>query len=199
MKIISFLNSKGGAGKTTAVINVARGLQLRGASVGVIDTDLHQQSVAQWRQDADDSFFPVDVVDAKRVPELVKNFDVDYLLIDGAGYLDEEIVGVAKLSNLIVIPVKPSPFDYWPAARLFESLTPLNVVTAYLLTQARKHTMMTNEMVQTLVDDGSSFDSIIYNRTAYQFSIMKGETVYEHDKTASVEVDAVIDEILKVI
>ena len=188
MKIISFLNSKGGAGKTTTVINVARGLQLKGFSVGVLDTDLHQQSVAQWRQDADADFFSVDVADPKSVQTIVNGLNFDYLLIDGAGSLGEEIVGIAKISNLVVIPVKPSPFDYWPAARLFDSLKPLNTPIAYLLTQARKHTTMTNEMIQTLIDEGSSFDSS-----------RRRHTRYEHDKVAAAEIDAVINEILEVI
>lgn len=47
MKIISFLNPKGGSGKTTAVINVATALTKQGYHLAVVDTD-PQMSLTNW-------------------------------------------------------------------------------------------------------------------------------------------------------
>ena len=42
--VISFLNQKGGVGKTTLALHVAVGLQMQGRGRGlVIDADLHQR------------------------------------------------------------------------------------------------------------------------------------------------------------
>src|SRR6478609_7522000 len=39
MQVIAVLNQKGGAGKTTIAVNLARALQLRGKSVVIVDSD----------------------------------------------------------------------------------------------------------------------------------------------------------------
>ena len=39
MKVISVLSQKGGSGKSTLSINIARSLQLKGFDVALIDTD----------------------------------------------------------------------------------------------------------------------------------------------------------------
>ena len=47
MKVISFLNPKGGSGKTTAVINIATALSRIGYNIAVVDTD-PQMSLTNW-------------------------------------------------------------------------------------------------------------------------------------------------------
>lgn len=47
MKVISFLNPKGGSGKTTAVINIATALSRSGYNIAVVDTD-PQMSLTNW-------------------------------------------------------------------------------------------------------------------------------------------------------
>ncbi|MBO2880101.1 ParA family protein, partial [Providencia rettgeri] len=47
MKVISFLNPKGGSGKTTTVINVATAMQKAGYLLAVVDTD-PQMSLSNW-------------------------------------------------------------------------------------------------------------------------------------------------------
>ena len=39
MKVVSFLNPKGGSGKTTAVINVSTAMARAGYNIAVVDTD----------------------------------------------------------------------------------------------------------------------------------------------------------------
>ena len=45
--VLAVLNSKGGSGKTTLAINLARALQLRGAEVLLVDTD-PQATTRTW-------------------------------------------------------------------------------------------------------------------------------------------------------
>ncbi|KYK72447.1 ParA family protein [Aggregatibacter actinomycetemcomitans] len=58
MKVISVLSQKGGSGKSTLSINIARSLQLKGFDVALIDTD-PQASAREWNALAGDDFFPV--------------------------------------------------------------------------------------------------------------------------------------------
>ena len=52
MAVITFANTKGGAGKTTAVLLLASELARRGLRVCVIDTD-PQRWLSKWRDNAD--------------------------------------------------------------------------------------------------------------------------------------------------
>ena len=56
MKVISVLSQKGGSGKSTLSINIARCLQLKGFDVALIDTD-PQASAREWNALAGDDFF----------------------------------------------------------------------------------------------------------------------------------------------
>ncbi len=47
MRVISIVNQKGGVGKSTLTINLARAIQLDGSSVIVIDCD-PQGSILDW-------------------------------------------------------------------------------------------------------------------------------------------------------
>ena len=49
MKIIAFLNPKGGSGKTTATINVSSCLASSGKKIAVVDTD-PQMSLTNWNK-----------------------------------------------------------------------------------------------------------------------------------------------------
>ena len=56
MKVIAVLSQKGGSGKSTISINIARCLQLKGYNVALIDTD-PQASAREWNALADDEGF----------------------------------------------------------------------------------------------------------------------------------------------
>ncbi len=50
MKIIAFLNPKGGSGKTTAIINVSSCLASSDKKIAVVDTD-PQMSLTNWNKE----------------------------------------------------------------------------------------------------------------------------------------------------
>lgn len=58
MKVIAVLNQKGGSGKTTIATQLARGLQLQGHSVLLVDSD-QQGSARDWRAVDEDNPVPV--------------------------------------------------------------------------------------------------------------------------------------------
>ena len=116
--IIGVCNQKGGAGKTTFATSLAAFYSLEGARVLLVDADPQGSSLA-WSSARDlDPLFPVigmaKATLHKDLPAVARNYDVT--IIDGAPRV--EALGRAAIiaSDLIVIPVQPSPYDIWAAA-----------------------------------------------------------------------------------
>ena len=112
MSIISVLNPKGGCGKTTISTNLARALHDRGQSVLIVGSD-PQGSARDWHAASEDN--PLELVALDR-PNNVKTLrsmaaNYDYVVIDGAAKLEDMIAVAIKVSDFILIPVQPSPYD----------------------------------------------------------------------------------------
>ena len=106
MRVISFLNSKGGSGKTTLSTNLARAYAQSSSQVLLVDSD-PQGSARDWHAARENNPIPLVALDR---PNALKN-----LASVGAGYDVVLVDGAAKLSQMIsaavIIPVQPSPYD----------------------------------------------------------------------------------------
>lgn len=90
MKVIAVLSQKGGSGKSTISINIARCLQLKGYNVALIDTD-PQASAREWNALADDEVFPVYGCDKGFSDKEIKQLEkvADFVVIDGAPRIEK--------------------------------------------------------------------------------------------------------------
>ena len=114
MQVVSVFSQKGGCGKSMLTVHLAVQAHLSGKRVVILDTD-DQGSASQWF-DARWVNWPV----AVKVPEgsldravaAAKGDGFDWVIIDSPPHsapLAARVVGVA---DLVVIPVKPEPFDW---------------------------------------------------------------------------------------
>jgi chromosome partitioning protein len=116
--IIGVLNQKGGAGKTTISVNLAATFAKNGRRVLLVDADPQGSALAWSSLRQDKPLFPV-IGMAKptlhrELPEIAKGYDV--VIIDGAPRVNELARAAMLASDLILIPVQPSPFDVWASA-----------------------------------------------------------------------------------
>lgn len=116
--IIGVLNQKGGVGKTTIAVNLAATYAKSGLRVLLVDAD-PQSSALQWSSARDaEPLFPV-VGMAKPslhrdLPDIAKDYQM--VIIDGAPRVNELGRAAILASDMVLIPVQPSPYDIWAAA-----------------------------------------------------------------------------------
>src|SRR5215204_66865 len=120
--VIGVLNQKGGVGKTTIAVNIAAVLAKLGRRVLLSDAD-PQASSLTWSSARDhDPLFPVIGMPKatlhRDLPELARDYEA--IVIDGAPRLDAIGRSVILASDLVLIPVQPSPFDLWAAGHTLE-------------------------------------------------------------------------------
>lgn len=116
--IIGVLNQKGGVGKTTISVNLAAAYALKGHKVLLVDAD-PQGSALAWSSMRETA--PLFTVIGMAKPSLhrdmpVLSADYDMVIIDGAPRANELGRAVIMASDLILIPVQPSPYDVWASA-----------------------------------------------------------------------------------
>lgn len=112
--IVSFVNQKGGVGKSTLSFHFACWLHERGYSVGFFDADA-QRSSSKWMAEYSPEI-PLGVVDLTRpneVPEEVLRLaeEASLVICDGPGGLGEVTRTLLVLSDVAVFPIAASYLD----------------------------------------------------------------------------------------
>src|SRR3954464_4436937 len=159
MKTISLLNPKGGCGKTTISTHLARAFHDRGAKVLLVDSD-PQGSSSDWHAAREDNPVPLLAYgrpeNMKALPSVAAPYD--YVFIDGAAKLEGMIAAAVKVSDAVLIPVQPSPYDLWAASDLVDLIRARQEVTdgrpraAFLISRAVKNTRLGSEVTAALAD-----------------------------------------------
>jgi chromosome partitioning protein len=120
--IISCLNLKGGCGKTSSIVNLGGILSEKKLKPLLIDLD-EQRSATHWAEQGGEKFpypvIPISLESAsqfkKEIDRLAKEHDANIILIDTPPQLEDDALIAALLSDVVLIPVSPSPLDLWAA------------------------------------------------------------------------------------
>lgn len=123
--ILSFLNQKGGTGKSTLARAVAVEFIRNNWSVHVADMDTVQKTSFNWAgRRAEAKIEPSVEVALYREPKTALKMaeTSDLLIIDGKAFADTHVLDFAKVSDLIVLPVGISADDLEPTLSLATEL-----------------------------------------------------------------------------
>ena len=207
MKVISVLNQKGGSGKTTIATHLARAIQLKGFSVLLVDSD-PQGSSRDWAAVNEGNPVPVVGIDRPTIERDLKRIaEKDYVIIDGAPQAADLAISAIKASDIIIIPVQPSPYDIWATSDLVDlvkqriEMTDGKLKAAFVVSRTIKGTKIGKEISVALSDYGLPvLETSITQRVIYPTSASMGSSVLDEEPTgeASKEINNLINEILSI-
>ncbi len=185
MQVLAITSQKGGSGKTTLSGHVAVEAERRGAGpVALIDTD-PQGSLSMWwnARAAETPVFVQTYVE--RLPddlERLRQEGTKLVIIDTPPALTSTIVDVVRVSDLVVIPVRPSPHDLRAAGATVDLVEFLNKPLVFVINAAHVRARITAEAAIALSQHGTLASSIIHQRTDFATSMIDGRTVMEIPK-----------------
>lgn len=158
MPVVSFANTKGGAGKTTALLVLASELLRRGFRITVIDTD-PQRWISRWFEAASVPSEKVTLLTYVNATSLQRTVASsagvsDYVLIDLPGAQSPLLATAIGLSNHILIPIQGSSMDAQGGAQVLEILQYLHrragVSIPHSVILSRVNSMITTRSMLTV-------------------------------------------------
>ena len=186
MKVISFISQKGGAGKTTLALHLAVAWSQHGCKVALLDLD-PQASAANWgdrRQDT--ARLPhVRPAFASRLPQELNEIRTaggEIVVLDTAPHSDNVTLGAAKVSDLVLIPCRPSIFDLEALAVTVELVKTAQVPILAVLNAVVPHVTDTAQAEEAIGRLGVTVCPIhISRRVAFSRAVLRGLTAQEYE------------------
>ena len=204
--IFGVLNQKGGVGKTTISIGIAAELARQGARVLLIDAD-PQGSSLDWAaaREGDALFSIVGLPRAtihKEIENLKQNYD--HVVIDGPPRVTDLARSAIMASDIVVIPVQPSPYDIWAADDVVKLISEAvvykeNLKSCFVINRKIVNTAIGRDVADVLGSyDLAVLNSTIAQRVIFAESAAQGKAIFEVDKDSPAvgEVEAVVNELM---
>jgi len=195
MKSIAFLSQKGGSGKTTLAVHIAVAAHEAGQRVVVVDTD-PQRSATTWgnaREAAAPLVASAAVSDLARVLDAAKTEAMTLVLIDTAPHAAPEAAAVARASDFVLIPCRPTAFDLAAAGNAAAIVKAARAPAAFVLSACPFRAPEIGETRAALADYGLQVATPeITDRRAFARAIASGRAVteFEADGRAAEEIRA---------
>jgi chromosome partitioning protein len=189
--IVTLQNQKGGVGKTTLAVHIAAAYAMRGQNVLLIDAD-PQHSALDWTAAREGSGLePMFTTVGLPKPTIHKEVDrlaapYDVVVIDGPPRVTDLARSAIMASDLVLIPVQPSPYDVWASAEVVSLVRDAAIYKpalkyAFTINRRIVNTAMGRDVLQALAEyDGVPvLSQTISQRVAFAESAATGRTVME--------------------
>jgi chromosome partitioning protein len=186
MRVISFVNQKGGTGKSVLAINLAVAAQLNGEKVCVIDLD-RQGTVANWYETRTaESPAVLNADQVANLPDALKRLAANgftLAIIDTKGEDTHGTRGAMQRADLCLIPIRPAGPDLHATRPTTEALRTMRRDFALIINQAspNKTAKITQAVISSLAHEGPVMQSAIAARMDFQYAYALGQGVNEYD------------------
>lgn len=210
--IITIGSLKGGVGKSTTAVNTAVELVRQGKRVALVDADPNTSTSVTWAQDREGrspDLAPVMCVQRRgnlrnTLRDMRQSYEI--VIVDVGGYDSQEMRTAATASDLLVVPMTPSPVDLDPLApfmTLLEQFQDYNpgLIARGLMTQSPTQSLSRRlDDAKAILDDYPDlplFDTVMHRRNAYIDVMPVGRGVVEWtDYKAKAEVQLIVQEMM---
>lgn len=181
MKTCLITSQKGGSGKTTLTAHLSVEIERAdGARVYLLDTD-KQGSLSTWHARREkDTPARADIPFSKIREGLGKLKTVaDYCLIDSSPTINDQTETLIALSDLIIVPVRPSPTDLWSVGETVARVKKAGKPFLFVINQAKGQANITAQAVAALSKHGPVAQTFIADRVVYASAMTGGNTAPE--------------------
>jgi chromosome partitioning protein len=186
MRILAFTSQKGGSGKTTLSGHIAVEAERAGhGPVVIVDLD-PQGSLSDWwneRQEPWPAFAQTSVSRLSQDLENLRAQGFKLAVIDTPPAITVAIQSVINVSELVVIPTRPSPHDLRAAGATVELVERAGKPLIFVVNAATARAKITYEAAIALSQHGTVAPTTIHHRTDFASSMIDGRTVMELDPT----------------
>ncbi len=203
-KIITIAQHKGGAGKTTLTAQLAASLDHAGFKVLAVDVD-PQGSLTEWHKMRSQTLGRKNKITlfqtqgwklVRELPRIQREFD--FVLIDTPPHAESESSIAIRLSDLVLMPMQPSPLDVWACAPtikiIMQEKKPLMLVMNRLPPKSKLNDTIKEKLGSMNIQLAKTS---LGNRVNFASSMLQGLGVIEFEPRGSAadEIKALLKEI----
>ena len=189
-KVITIAQQKGGTGKTTLAVNLALAfIKYHNLKVAIIDTD-PQGSLGKWFMIRSEkkisnqnlTFKTASLWGTQYESKILKQ-DHDVVIIDTPPKIESDARPAIEASNLVLIPVAPSPVDFWATESIIEIAKKAKRKILIQINRANHRSKLiskTHEYIKSI--NISAIKTLIGHRQIFVASMGEGKTVVEKQR-----------------
>ena len=189
-KVITIAQQKGGTGKTTLAVHLALAfIKYHNLKIVIIDTD-PQGSLGKWFvvrlekkvSNENLTFKTASLWGAQYESKILKQ-DHDIVIIDTPPKIESDARPAIEASNLVLIPIAPSPVDFWATESIIEIAKKAKRKILIQINRANHRSKLiskTHEYIKSI--NISAIKTLIGHRQIFIASMGEGKTVVEKQR-----------------
>jgi chromosome partitioning protein len=200
-RIITINSQKGGTGKSTLALNLYHYFAREGVRVALVDSDNQGTLTQLWEvsefQEGLQLIPRANVDSWEELPEI----DIDILIIDTAPFIDSQLPGIFRISDIILIPCRASGADILATGKTVELVKQSGKRAAVLLTQSIHGTGFNKEARKTLKGYGLPVLSTeMKMRVDYARSLDDKSGIYTSGNNKAIEeIEGIANELINLV